>query len=227
MDYAFQPAKPASIAISGTNARFPVRRIFCVGQNYLAHVLEMGGDPTNPPFFFSKPSDAVVENGAQITYASETENLHYEAELVVAIGTGGTQIPDTDALSHVWGYATGIDLTRRDLQTQAKDLGKPWDMAKGFDQSAPCGALHSVADVGHLTRADIVLSKNGQVHQNSNISDMIWSVPSIISTLSRYIKLAPGDLIYTGTPSGVGPVVAGDHLKVEITGLSELNISII
>ncbi len=226
MNYAFPPAHQPSLAIAGSGNRFPVRRIFCVGQNYLAHVLEMGSDPSKPPFFFTKPADAVVADGSDIAYASETQSLHYEAELVVGIANGGTDIVQTDALNHVWGYATGIDLTRRDLQTAAKNAGKPWDMAKGFDNSAPCGALHPVAEVGHVNSGPIRLSVNGEMHQDSDLSDMIWSVPAIIATLSRFVTLAPGDLIYTGTPSGVGPVVAGDRLKVEIKGLSDLGITI-
>ncbi|MEE9427701.1 MAG: fumarylacetoacetate hydrolase family protein [Paracoccaceae bacterium] len=226
MNYAFPPAPQPHIVIANSNDRFPVRRIYCVGQNYLAHVLEMGSDPSKPPFFFTKPADAVVADGSDVAYASETENLHYEAELVVAIGTGGANITETDALNHVWGYATGIDLTRRDLQTAAKNAGKPWDMAKGFDNSAPCGALHPVAEVGHVDSGHIRLSVNGEMRQDSDLSDMIWSVPAIIATLSRFVTLAPGDLIYTGTPSGVGPVVAGDRLKVEIEGLSDLTVSI-
>ncbi len=226
MDYVFDPAPQASVAVAGSDRRLPVRRIFCVGQNYLAHVLEMGGDPKQPPFFFTKPADAVVADAAQIRHASETGNLHHEVELVVAIGTGGANIQAQNALEHVWGYGVGIDLTRRDLQNAAKNAGKPWDMAKGFDQSAPCGALHPVAGVGHPGRGRIGLWVNGEKRQDSDLSDMIWSVSAVIAALSRLQGLAPGDLIYTGTPSGVGPVQSGDIIRAEIEGLSSLEVSI-
>jgi len=226
MNFALPPAPQPSVAIAGSNQRFAVRRIFCVGQNYLAHVLEMGGDPAKPPFFFTKPADAVVDGGARIPYPMATKDLHHEAELVVAIGTGGAGISEDAALGHVWGYGAGIDLTRRDLQGAAKKAGKPWDMAKGFDNSAPCGALHAVEDIGHLSAGYIRLSVNGQRRQASDLSDMIWSVPAIIATLSRLVALAPGDLIYTGTPSGVGPLVTRDRVDVEIEGLSPLSVTI-
>ena len=197
-----------------------------MGQNYLAHVLEMGGDPAKPPFFFSKPADAVVADGAAIPYALATGNLHHEVELVVAIGSGGVGISEAEALGHVWGYSVGIDFTRRDLQGVARAAGQPWDMAKGFDRSAPCGALHAVADVGHPDAGHIRLSVNGTRRQDSDLSDLIWSVPAIIAALSALQELAPGDLIYTGTPSGVGPVVAGDGVVAEIDGLGGVSVNI-
>ncbi|MGR3290947.1 MAG: fumarylacetoacetate hydrolase family protein [Paracoccaceae bacterium] len=226
MAYVFPPAAQPSVAVNGSDKRFPVRRIFCVGQNYAAHVLEMGGDISKPPVFFSKPGDAVVKNGSNIPYPLSTSDLHYEAELVVGIGKAGVNIAEADAASHIWGYGVGIDLTRRDLQYAAREIGMPWDMAKGFDRSAPCGDLHAVADTGILDAGHIRLSVNGEVRQQSDISDMIWSVPAIISKLSDFQALAAGDLIYTGTPSGVGQIVAGDRIDVDIQGLSRLSVTI-
>lgn len=226
MDFIFPAAPQPSLAIHGSQHRFPVRRIFCVGQNYLAHVLELGNAPGKPPFFFCKPNDTIVPDGAHIDYPMATDDLHHEAELVVAIGKAGARIPEIDARHHVWGYGVGIDLTRRDLQSAAKKAGKPWDMAKGFDQSAPCGALHPVAECGHPDAGRISLKVNDEIRQDSDISDMIWSVPAIIAHLSGYCELMPGDLIYTGTPSGVGPVQPGDHLAVAIDGLGTLSVTV-
>lgn len=228
MDYAFDPPKQPSVAVIGSAVRFPVRRIFCVGRNYADHVREMGNDPkSEPPIFFTKPADAVVESGAEIAYARNTSNLHYEVELVVAIGAGGAEVSEAGALSLVWGYGVGVDLTRRDRQAEAKQAGAPWDVAKGFDQSAPVGALTPVADSGHPSVGRIALSANGNVKQDANLSEMIWSVPEIISTLSRSWALQPGDLIFTGTPSGVGPIVAGDRVEAEIEGLASLTFTIV
>lgn len=227
MSYVIDPPQLASVAISASDQRFPVRRIFCVGRNYADHVREMGNDPkSEPPIFFTKPADAVVDSGAAIAYAQNTSNLHHEVELVVALGKGGKDIAEGAALDCVWGYGVGVDLTRRDRQNEAKKGGQPWDLAKGFDDSAPCGALSPAAAVGHLKTARIALSVNGVVKQNADIAEMIWSVPEIIATLSRSWKLAPGDLIYTGTPSGVGPLVAGDAVAAEIAGLAPLTFSI-
>ncbi|MFT6775516.1 MAG: fumarylpyruvate hydrolase [Paracoccaceae bacterium] len=226
-EYAIPPAPVPSLAIAGSDARFPVRRIFCVGRNYAAHAREMGKDPDRePPFFFTKPGDAVVADGTTIPYPSLTENLHFEGELVVAIGTGGRNIAEDDALSHVWGYGVGNDLTRRDLQAEAKDMGRPWDLAKGFDRSAPCGPLHPVADVGHRLIGAIQLSVNGAVRQTGDLADQIWSTPEVISILSRAVELQPGDLIMTGTPAGVGAMVPGDVCVVEIEGLGRLSTTI-
>ncbi|MBD3677713.1 MAG: fumarylacetoacetate hydrolase family protein [Rhodobacteraceae bacterium] len=220
-DFVFQPAPPASIAIAGSDQRFPVRRIFCVGRNYAAHAREMGKDPDRePPFFFTKPADVVVEDGASIPYPPDTENLHHEAELVVAIGKGGRDISEAEALDHVWGYASGNDLTRRDLQNEAKRMARPWDWSKGFDRSAPCGALHPASEVGHPSKGFIRLTVNGEVRQDADLTELIWSVPEVVSYISRSIELAPGDLIYTGTPAGVGPLVPGDTVTVEVEGLS-------
>lgn len=225
--YVFPPAAVSSVAIQGQMQRFPVRRIICVGRNYAAHAREMGIDPTREaPFFFYKPTDAVVDTGASVAYPPLTENLHYEAELVVAIGQGGQNIQRDDALEHVYGYAVGLDLTRRDLQQAARDAGRPWDWGKGFDRSAPCGPIHPVSEVGHLDSGRIWLSVNGEIKQDADLSDLIWSVSDIVSIVSQSISLAAGDLIYTGTPEGVGPIVKGDKLAVGIAGLDELHISI-
>jgi fumarylpyruvate hydrolase len=212
------PPQPAAPVAGG--GLFPVRRIFCVGQNYAAHAREMGGDPTRePPFFFTKPADAIVTGGADAAYPPKTQNLHHEIELVVAIGRGGESIPVAEAESHIYGYAAGLDLTRRDLQAWARENKKPWDMAKGFDRSAPLGLIAPAASVGHPAKGRISLLVNGELRQDGDLADMIWSVPEVISALSAYVALAPGDLIFTGTPSGVGPVLRGEALQGEIEGV--------
>jgi fumarylpyruvate hydrolase len=222
------PTPPVcSVAVGGTDARFPVRRIFCVGRNYAAHAREMGSDPTSePPFFFCKPADAVVDTGSIIPYPPETKNFHHEIELVVAIGEGGTDIDPSQALSHVYGYGVGIDLTRRDLQNDAKEHGRPWDWSKGFDRSAPIAPLRPIAEVGHIAAARIWLAVNGTLRQDANISDMIWPVADIIAAASRSMALRPGDLIMTGTPENVGPLVPGDIVTGGIEGLAEIRIVI-
>jgi fumarylpyruvate hydrolase len=218
----------ASVAVAGSADRFPVRRIFCVGRNYEAHAREMGKDPTREkPFFFMKPADAIIDTGSEMPYPPETKNLHYEIELVVAIGTGGFEIAEEDALNHVWGYGVGIDLTRRDLQNQAKDAGRPWEWGKAFDKSAPMAPLHPVAEVGHPAKGRIWLSVNGTVKQDQDIADLIWSVPEIIAFASRSMRLEAGDLIMTGTPSGVGPIVAGDKVAGGVDGLGEIALTVI
>jgi fumarylpyruvate hydrolase len=220
------PATP-TVAVAGSDARFPVRRIFCVGRNYAAHAREMGKDPDRePPFFFGKPADAVVDSGETIAYPPQTENFHYEAELVVAIGKGGSNIEEEDALDHVWGYAVGNDLTRRDLQLAARDVGRPWDFGKAFDRSAVIGPVHASSAVGHPAKGSIRLAVNGTVKQDADLAELIWSVPEIISYLSRSIAIAPGDLIMTGTPAGVGPLVPGDICVVSIEGLGEISTTI-
>ena len=228
MVYVIDAPSPASVAIVGNGARFPVRRIFCVGRNYADHVREMGNDPkSEPPIFFTKPADAVVESGAAIAYPLNTENLHFEVELVVAIGKGGTRIAADAAPAHIWGYAVGVDLTRRDRQAEAKKAGAPWDAAKAFDQSAPIGALTPASACGHPRSGRISLSVNGAVKQDADIDQMIWSVPEIVTALSASWELAAGDLIFTGTPAGVGPIVAGDRVTAEVAGLSPLTFSLI
>jgi fumarylpyruvate hydrolase len=200
-----------------------VRRIFCVGRNYAEHTREMGGDPTaEPPFFFTKPADALVESGSRIPYPPATANLHHEAELVVAIGRSGAMLTETDAEALIWGHATGNDLTRRDLQAEAKANRRPWDMAKAFDKSAVMGAIRP----GPIGDAALRCIVNGTQRQTARLSDMIWPVPAIIAALSRLVSLAPGDLIFTGTPAGVGPLVSGDTCTVEIDGLQPATVII-
>jgi fumarylpyruvate hydrolase len=227
MAYIFPPAPVASVAVADSNDRLPVRRVFCVGRNYAAHAREMGKDPDRePPFFFSKPADAVVDSGEIIAYPPETQNFHYEAELVVALGKGGKNISRDTALEHVWGYAIGNDLTRRDLQLEARDKGRPWDFGKAFDRSAVIGPVHSVASVGHPDKGVIKLTVNGVTKQEADLAELIWSVPEVISILSHSITLAPGDLIMTGTPAGVGALVPGDVCVVTIEGLGEISTEI-
>lgn len=227
MSYEFAPPMAPSVEIAGSQTRFPVHRIYCVGRNYAAHAREMGMDPDRePPFFFSKPADAVVANGATVPYPPCTSNLHHEIELVVAIGEGGRDIPVANALAHVFGYAVGNDLTRRDLQAAAREQAQPWDTSKGFDHSAPITAIRRVADVGHPSRGAIWLEVNGEPRQRADLCELIWSVPEIVSELSRYFELKPGDLIFTGTPAGVGPVVPGDSLVGGIEGLDTLRTTI-
>jgi fumarylpyruvate hydrolase len=225
--YAFAPPPVPSVAIAGTDARFPVRRIFCVGRNYAAHAREMGRDPDRePPFFFLKPADTVVDDGATVPYPPETGNFHYEIELIVAIGKAGADIPVTRTLDHVFGYGVGIDLTRRDLQLAARAQGRPWDWGKGFDLSAPIAPIHPVAEVGHPSSGRLWLAVDGQVKQDSDISKLIWPVPEIIAAISRSMELRPGDLIMTGTPEGVGPVERGEVMTGGIDGLGEIRIAV-
>ncbi|MEY8828504.1 fumarylacetoacetate hydrolase family protein [Sedimentitalea sp. XS_ASV28] len=227
MAFVFDPPAQPNVAVVGTDDRLPVRRIFCVGRNYAAHAREMGKDPDrDPPFFFTKPADAVVDTGETVAYPPETENFHYEAELVAAIGKAGHNISVDDALSHVWGYAVGNDLTRRDLQLKAREQGRPWDWGKAFDRSAVIGPVHAVEAVGHPDKGAIRLTVNGEVKQDADLDELIWSVPEIISILSHSIALAPGDLIMTGTPAGVGPMVEGDTCVVEIDGLGTIETQI-
>jgi fumarylpyruvate hydrolase len=225
--YIFSPPATPTVAVAGTDQRFPVRRIFCVGRNYAAHAREMGKDPDRePPFFFMKPADTVVDSGATIPYPPETKNLHFEMELVVAIGAGGENIEPADALSCVFGYAAGIDLTRRDLQNTAKDLARPWDWSKGFDNSAPCGPIQPAAAIGYPASGRIWLAVNGATKQDADIAELIWPVPDIVSFISASMALAPGDLIFTGTPAGVGPVKPGETLTGGIDGVGEITIHI-
>ena len=218
-DFVLPPPAQAAVPVAG-GGLFPVRRIFCVGRNYAAHVREMGGNPEREaPFFFTKPADAVVTDGADMPYPPMTANLHHEMELVLAIGTGGADIAAGDALRHVWGYAAGLDMTRRDLQGEAKKAGRPWDMGKGFDQSAPIGAIVPAARLADPTRGRIELRVNGAVRQSSDLSQMIWSVAETVAFLSRFVRIAPGDLIFTGTPEGVAAVARGDVLEGMVEGV--------
>jgi len=228
MTFVIPPVSQPAVEVVGTDDRFPVHRIYCVGRNYAKHALEMGMDPERePPFFFSKPTDALVANGTPVPYPPRTSNLHHEIELVVAIGRGGRDIPLANALAHVYGYAVGNDLTRRDLQFAAREQGRPWDVAKGFDCSAPVSAIRPAADRGHLDGGEIWLEVNGEARQRANLSEMIWSVPEIVAELSTYFELRPGDLIFTGTPEGVGPVQRGDSLVGGIDGLETLRTTIV
>lgn len=217
----------ASVAVAGSGDRFPVRRIFCVGRNYAAHAREMGKDPgREPPFFFTKPADAVVDSPCTIPYPSLTADLHHEIELVIAIGTGGANIPADAVMDHVWGAGVGIDMTRRDLQAEAKKMGRPWDWAKAFDFSAPMSPLVPLADVPSLSAGRIWLSVNGAVRQDADISDQIWPVRDHVAYLSQAVTLAPGDLIMTGTPAGVGPVQTGDVMTGGVEGIAEIKVTV-
>ncbi|WP_439693500.1 fumarylacetoacetate hydrolase family protein [Curtobacterium sp. SP.BCo] len=221
------PAPTLPTVPTTTGGRFPVRRIFCVGRNYAAHAREMGHDPDRePPFFFTKPADAIVADGADTPYPSVTQRLEHEVELVAAIGTGGSDLAQEDALGHVWGYAVGLDLTRRDLQAEAKRLGRPWDTAKGFDASAPIGAIAPAAEVDP-TSGTVELRVNGDLRQSGDLADQIWSVAETVAELSRFVTLAPGDLVMTGTPEGVGVVRRGDTLDGAITGVGSVRTTIV
>lgn len=226
MNLLFQPTAPV-IAPTTTGEGFPVRRIFCIGRNYEEHAKEMGmkADP-EAPFFFTKWAETVVGDGATIAYPQGTANFHYEAELVVAIGKGGRNIARSEAIGHVWGYAAGLDMTRRDLQAEARGKGRPWDAGKNVEQSSPMGLIHPATALGDATRGAITLTVNGELKQQGDLSEMISPVDRLIEFLSSLYRLEPGDLIYTGTPAGVGPVVPGDVMVVEIEGLSSLTITV-
>lgn len=220
----FPAPATVTLAVEGSDLRFPVRRIFCVGRNYAEHSREMGGDPTREdPFFFTKPADAVVASGATIPYPPKTQDLHHEAELVVALGKGGIDLTAAEAPALIWGYAAGNDLTRRDLQAEAKAARRPWDMAKGFDNSAVIGALRA----GPLDDAPITCTVDGRVTQSARLADMIWSVPEIIAHLSGYVALQAGDLIFTGTPAGVGPVQRGQTCTVTVGDLPPASVTLV
>ena len=226
--YVIPPCEIPAVPVSGTDALFPVRRIHCVGRNYAEHAREMGHDPDRePPFFFAKPADAVVPNGGDIPYPALTEKLAYEIELVVAIGKRGADVPRESALEHVFGYAAGIDLTRRDLQTAAKEKGRPWEPGKAFDRSAPLSTIHRVSEIGHPKSGRIWLEVNGEVRQQGDLRQLIWPVPDIIAYLSRLYALHPGDLIFTGTPAGVGVIGRGDELRGGVDGVDRLRVRIV
>jgi fumarylpyruvate hydrolase len=223
--YAIEAPLVTTVAVAGTDAAFPVARVYCVGRNYAEHSIEMGHDPDRePPFFFMKPADAVVAPG-RLPFPTRTRELHHEIELVVALGEGGRDIPEERALDHVFGYAVGLDMTRRDLQAEAKKAGRPWDMAKGFDQSAPTGSIRTVEDIGHPSKGAVWLRINGDPRQEGDLDQQIWTVPETISLLSTLVSLRPGDLIMTGTPKGVGQVEPGDHLEGHIDGVGDLSVS--
>lgn len=226
--YIFQPAQPISVPILGRDQRFPVRRVFCVGRNYAEHAKEMGASPERGqrPVFFTKPADAVLADGQATRYPSATANLHFEVELVVALHSGGENITTEQALGHVFGYAVGNDLTRRDLQLEAKNAGLPWDISKAFDQSAALSAIAVAAEVGHPTSGAITLDVNGKRRQQADIAELLWTVPEIIHELSKLFCLSAGDLIFTGTPAGVGALARGDFLVGHIEGVGTLRHSI-
>jgi fumarylpyruvate hydrolase len=226
MSYAIEFAGPVTLPVAESNQAFPVGRIYCVGRNYAEHAREMGHDPDRePPFFFMKPADAIVPNGTTIAYPQMTKDLHHEIEMVVAIGKGGSDIAVEKALDHVFGYGVGLDMTRRDLQGEAKKMGRPWEMGKAFDNSAPCTALKTTAMVGHPNKGAIWLRINGEVRQKGDLAEMIWNVPETISYLSRLITLRAGDLIMSGTPAGVGPVKPGDKLEGHVDGVGDLLVT--
>lgn len=232
MPFIFPPPPVAALNIATRSDQFPVRRVYCVGRNYAAHAKEMGADPTREaPFFFCKPADAVlaaqVGQTLELPYPSQTTNLHHEVELVVAIGKAGRDIPVQQAQEYVWGYAVGLDMTRRDLQGQMKEKGKPWEIGKAFDYSAPIGLLHPASQLNHFSQAAIYLQVNGSDKQRSNINQMTWSVPEIIHHLSRYFELKPGDLIMTGTPEGVAAVQVGDLMVGGVEGLGEIRVKVV
>ena len=228
MGYVFTPAEVPSVAVAGSTDRFPVHRVYCVGRNYAAHAREMGSNPDRePPFFFTKPADALVANDATIPFPPRTANLHHEIELVVALAGGGKNIPVAQAPSLIYGYAVGNDLTRRDLQNDAKDKGRPWDTGKAFDHSAPITAITPVSKSGHLSRGKIWLKVNGDTRQEGDIGDLIWSVPEVIAELSTLFELKAGDLIFTGTPAGVSAVKSGDRIEGGVEGLATLVTTIV
>jgi fumarylpyruvate hydrolase len=226
INYVIDIGPVPSLAVEGSDARFPVGRIYCVGRNYAEHAREMGHDPDRePPFFFMKAANSVVPSGSTIAYPVGTKDVHHEIEMVVAIGKGGKNIPVEKALEHVWGYAVGLDMTRRDIQGEAKKMGRPWEMGKSFDESAPVSALRPASAIGHPAKGAIWLKVNGQVKQQGDLAMQIWSVPEQINYLSNLITLQPGDLIFSGTPAGVGPVKAGDKLEGHVDGVGELTVN--
>jgi fumarylpyruvate hydrolase len=231
MTFVFPPEAPVAVPVTGSNAQFAVRRVYCVGRNYAAHAREMGFDPDRePPFFFCKPADAVVPvaygETLELAYPSQTQNYHYEAELVAVIGKSGSDIPVERALDHVWGYAVGLDMTRRDLQMKMREMGRPWEIGKAFDHSAPLGPIHPASEVGHVENAGLWLTVNGETKQKSDVSHLIWSVAETVAYLSQYFRLEPGDVIFTGTPEGVGAVKKGDTMKVGVERLGEVTVRV-
>jgi len=225
-NYVITPPAQAAIAVAGSDKLFPVRRIWCVGRNYVEHIREMGQDERLPPFYFAKPADAVVPDGATVPYPSLTKDMHHEVELVVALRSGGRNIKVDKALDTIWGYGVGIDLTRRDLQIASRNQQRPWEIGKAFDASAPCGPLRSASEIGHPKKGRITLKCNGKIRQDGDLEQMIWNTPEIVANLSEMVELVPGDIIMTGTPSGVAATVAGDKLECEIEGVGKLTVTI-
>ncbi|TNF17762.1 MAG: FAA hydrolase family protein [Rhodobacteraceae bacterium] len=226
-DYVIEPPRPVGLPVKGSEALFPVRRVYCIGRNYAAHSIEMGDDPDrDPPFFFQKNPDNLDPSGA-FAYPGQSDNVHYEAEMAVLLKQGGTDIPVDKALDHVFGYALALDMTRRDLQEAAKQKGRPWEVGKAFERSAPIGPILPVAEVGHPAKGRLVLTVNGETKQEGDLNQMIWKVPEMIACLSEYFTLAPGDVILSGTPAGVGPVARGDVMELTIEGLGRLRIPVV
>ena len=226
MSYVFPPVQQPTLPVKGTDKLFPVHRIYCVGRNYAEHTKEMGGDTKDPPFFFQKNADNLVTDG-RFPYPSQTKNLHFEIELVVALKSGGVNIKAADALGHVFGYAVGIDMTRRDLQDVAKKLMRPWEVAKAFEHSAPCTALVPAVVAGHPSKGAIWVDVNGERRQTGDLAQMIWDVPNQIAFLSTLFELKAGDLIFTGTPAGVGAISKGDKLKGHVDGVGDLEVTVV
>ncbi|NIF78457.1 fumarylacetoacetate hydrolase family protein [Paraburkholderia sp. Cy-641] len=232
MAFIFPPEVHVAVPVFGTEDSVAVRRVYCVGRNYAAHAREMGFDPDRePPFFFCKPDNAIVPAAygetLELAYPAQTQNYHYEAELVAVIGKSGVNIAVEDALSYVYGYAVGLDMTRRDLQMKMREMGRPWELGKAFDRSAPIGPIHRASEVGHFEQAGIWLTVNGETKQKSDVTHLIWSVAETVSYLSQFFQIEPGDLIYTGTPEGVGPVVADQTIKVGVDRLGELTVLVV
>jgi fumarylpyruvate hydrolase len=227
MKYAITPPAQAALPIRGSDALFPVRRVYCIGRNYAAHTIEMGGDPDRePPFFFQKNPDNIDSSG-EFPYPVKSSDVHHELEMVVALKSGGTNIPVDKALDHVWGYAVGLDMTRRDLQGEAKDLRRPWEIGKAFERSAPCGPLVPAEQIGHPSEGLVELKVNGKVKQTGDLNQMIWKVPEMISYLSDYFELAAGDVIMSGTPSGVAAVVKGDVMEATVEGVGSFTVKVV
>ena len=226
-EFVFTPPDPAGIPIAGSDLLFPVRRVYCIGRNYAAHAIEMGHDPSRePPFFFQKNPDNLDASGV-FPYPVRSDDVHFEVEMLVALGRGGVSIRPEAALACVWGYGVGLDMTRRDLQDVAKAKSRPWEIAKAFERSAPVGSLHPAAEAGHPARGRIELKVNGSVRQAGDLDQMIWKTPEIIAHLSRYFELAPGDLIMTGTPAGVGAVARGDVMEAHVEGVGDLTVRVV
>ncbi len=224
--YAIQTPPVVAVPIAGTDALFPVRRVYCIGRNYAAHAIEMGHDPDrDPPFFFQKNPNNLDTSG-QFPYPPHTSDVHHEVEVAVMLKSGGENIPLESALDHVYGYALSLDMTRRDLQGEMKKMGRPWEIGKAFERSAPVGPVHPVSDIGHLENGSITLKVNGELRQEGDLNQMIWKVPEMISYLSEYFELAPGDVILSGTPSGVGPVVKGDVMEIAADGLGSMTVTV-
>ena len=226
-DYAIETPPIVGLPIEGSDALFPVRRVYCIGRNYAAHAIEMGHDPDRePPFFFQKNSDNLDPSG-EFPYPPHSSDVHHEAEVAVMLKAGGTNIALEDALDHVYGYALSLDMTRRDLQGVAKKMGRPWEIGKAFERSAPVGPIHTADKTGHLDSGRIALTVNGEVRQEGDLNQMIWKVPEMISYLSEYFELAPGDVILSGTPSGVGPVKKGDVMELSVDGLGSMTVTVV